>query len=61
MAKTSNSEYSRMVTGKSENLSFSTFKSPTKKSTGGSKNPVGTLREELKALIEMNDEDTISI
>lgn len=50
-----------MVTGKSENLSFSTFKSPTKKSTGGSKNPVGTLREELKALIEMNDEDTISI
>ena len=61
MAKTSNAEYSRMVTGKSENLSFSSLKSPTKKSTGGSGKPVGTLREELKVLIEMNEEDSLSI
>lgn len=43
-----------------DKLSFSSFKSPTKKSTGESK-PLGTLREELKVLVENDDEDTISV
>jgi len=60
MAKTSNADYLRMETEKSQELSFSNLKS-NKKSTGDSLKPIGTLRDELKALVELDEDESISI
>lgn len=50
-----------METGKSQELSFSNLKYSSKKGTGDSLKPIGTLRDELKALVELDQDETVSV